>query len=239
MNDSRGMVLDRVVLLGRTYPEYAAYFDLDADKLRDWRILDVASGVSSFTAEARDRGLDATACDPIYATEPEIIAQKCRADLEHVCRIFPEVESKYTWSYYGNLARMTECRERAYRRFLDDFKIHRERYLHGAFPRLPFRDGSFDLVLVSYLLFLYEDQLDLEFHRAALKEALRVTSRECRIYPLVTFDAKRSRHLDSLKADAEFREFRFEEVPVEFEFLKGSNVYLKISPRSVLPGGKK
>ena len=40
----QGLVLDKVVLLGRTLDEYRRYFALDLDALRGRRILDVASG---------------------------------------------------------------------------------------------------------------------------------------------------------------------------------------------------
>ena len=62
----RGLVLDKVVLLGRTLEEYRRYFALDLERLRGQAILDVASGVSSFCAEACGLGLNVTAFDSIY-----------------------------------------------------------------------------------------------------------------------------------------------------------------------------
>jgi hypothetical protein len=55
----------------------------------------------------------------------------------------------------------------------------------AALPRLPFRRGRFDLVLSSHFLFTYADRLDLEFHRAALRELHRVARREVRVFPLL------------------------------------------------------
>jgi len=46
----RGLQLDRVVLLGRTFEEYRRYFLLEPDDLIGKRVLDVAGGVSSFCA---------------------------------------------------------------------------------------------------------------------------------------------------------------------------------------------
>ena len=40
----QGLVLDKVVLLGRTLDEYARYFALDLEGLRGRAVLDVASG---------------------------------------------------------------------------------------------------------------------------------------------------------------------------------------------------
>src|SRR5688500_12073475 len=62
----QGLVLDKVVLLGRTFEEYVRYFALDRSRLAGKTILDVPSGVSSFCAEARQQGLEVTACDLIY-----------------------------------------------------------------------------------------------------------------------------------------------------------------------------
>jgi len=53
MRSKRGLQLDRVVLLGRTFEEYRRYFLLEPDDLIGKRVLDVAGGVSSFFAAAR------------------------------------------------------------------------------------------------------------------------------------------------------------------------------------------
>jgi ubiquinone/menaquinone biosynthesis C-methylase UbiE len=55
----------------------------------------------------------------------------------------------------------------------------------ASLPRLPFPSGRFDLVLSSHFLFTYADRLDLEFHRAALRELHRVARREVRVFPLL------------------------------------------------------
>lgn len=62
-----GLDLKDVVLLGRTFAEYARYFQFDAAALKGKHVLDVASGVSSFGAEARAAGLDVTGADPSTA----------------------------------------------------------------------------------------------------------------------------------------------------------------------------
>jgi hypothetical protein len=69
----------------------------------------------------------------------------------------------------------------------------------GGLPALPFPAGSFELALCSHLLFLYSDLLDLEFHVRALTELLRV-AREVRLFPLLSLDLSRSRHLEAVVA---------------------------------------
>ena len=94
-------------------------------------------------------------------------------------------------------------------RFLEDFSSRPERYQVGALPKLPSGDGEFDLVLVSYLLFAYEEQFTYEFHRDAVVELMRVTSTnggEARIYPTVTFEAEPSAYVARLMEDPRGKE---------------------------------
>src|ERR1041385_9541581 len=196
-----GLVLDKVVLLGRTLEEYRRFFALDLEQLRGLPILDVASGVSSFCAEAHALGLDVTALDSIYDWSGEEIQRRCEPDLDEVTRSIGALKT-YRWDFYQSPERLREFRERAYRTFLADYPAGQgTRYVPGTLPKLPFRDGQFDLSLVSYLLFVYEDQLDYEFHKRSLLEILRVTRGETRCYPIVTFETRRCTYLDRLKAD--------------------------------------
>ncbi len=227
----RGLVLDKVVLLGRTLEEYRRYFALDIANLRGQAILDVASGVSSFCAEANELGLNVTAFDSIYTLAAEEIGRRCKADLDQVSHAIGDLET-YRWDFYQSTESLRQFRERAYRAFLEDYRTGQgTRYLPGNLPRLPFGDGQFDLTLVSYLLFVYEDQLDYEFHKRSLLEILRVTRGEARLYPVVTFEARRCRYLDQLKADEDLSRFGFEEVRTDFEFLLNSNYYLRVFRR--------
>ena len=91
------------------------------------------------------------------------------------------------------------------------------------------RSRRFDLSLVSYLLFVYEDQIDYEFHKRSLLEIMRVTRGEARVYPIVTFEARRCGFLDRWKGDPDLGRLRFEEVRTDFEFLVNSNYYLRIT----------
>src|SRR5207247_869301 len=191
----QGLVLDKVVLLGRSFEEYVRYFALDPATLPGKAILDVAAGVSSFCAEAHQHGLNVTALDLIYERSLEDIAAHCQPDLDHVLQRIGELRT-YRWDFYKSPETLRSYRERAYQTFLADYQAHRgTRYLPGKLPQLPFRDGQFDLTLVSYLLFVYEDQFDYAFHHQSLREIMRVTKGEARIYPLVSFEAKRCRYL--------------------------------------------
>lgn len=227
----RGLVLDKIVLLGRTLDEYRRFFALDLEGLQGQAILDVASGVSSFCAEAHRLELDVTACDPIYDWPLAKIERHCTEDLGAVIQAFHGLDT-YRWDFYQSPENMGRFRERASRAFLSDYALHQgSRYRSGRLPDLPFPDAPFDLTLVSYLLFVYEAQFDYEFHKRSLLEIMRVTRGEARFYPTVTFAAEPSRHLGRLQNDPDLRELGFEEVPTDFEFLINSNRYLRVFHR--------
>lgn len=226
-----GLELNKVVLLGRTFEEYRRYFGLKENELRGKRVLDMASGVSSFCAEANAEGIQVTAFDPIYELSREEIRNRCEQDLDFVTNEIGKVNA-YKWDFYKTPEKMREFREKAYRLFLPHFtKAKDERYIFGKLPHSPFRDGQFDLTLVSYFLFVYEEQFDYEFHRQSLAEILRITSGEARIYPLVNFKAERSQFIERIKKESIFADWSFEEVQTDFEFLRNSNSFLRISRR--------
>jgi hypothetical protein len=228
----QGLVLDKVVLLGRTLDEYARYFALDLDALRGVEILDVAAGVSSFTAEANARGLRVTAFDRIYELEPGVILSHCEPDLDQVIKSIEGLNT-YRWDFYKNAANLRSLRERAYKSFLADYAQQRgARYVAGSLPLLPFDDRQFDLTLASYLLLVYEDHFDYAFHQQSLLELMRVTRGEARLYPIVSFEAKRCSYIDRFKADPALAHLSFEEVRTDFEFLVGSNYFLRIRHRT-------
>lgn len=227
----KGMILDKVVLLGRTLEEYRRYFALDLDALRGRTVLDVAGGVGSFCAEARALGLAVTAFDPIYGLPWEEIQRRCGPDLDHVIELVRGLKT-YRWEFYKTPENLRLFRERAYRTFLEDYQRGQgTRYVPGRLPELPFNDDAFDLTLVSYFLLVYEDHFDYDFHRCSVLELMRVTRGEARLYPIVTFEAERCSYLPRFENDATLRHLRFEVVPTDFEFLAGSNCYLRIRHR--------
>ena len=228
MRSKRGLQLDRFVLLGRTFEEYRRYFLLEPASLVGRRVLDVAGGVSSFCAEANEVGIRVTSLDPIYSLPPQKITERSETDLDSVYRDIGQVPT-YRWGYYKNPDYMRQLRERAFSIFLADYTNHSKRYVAGELPKVPFADGEFDLTLVSYFLFAYQDRLNYEFHRDSIVEIMRVTRGEARIYPTVTFEAEPSEYMPKLQSDPALQEFQFTEVKTDFEFLVNSNSFLKVT----------
>jgi hypothetical protein len=223
-----GLQLDRVVLLGRTFEEYRRYFLLEPDDLVGKRVLDVAGGVSSFCAESNELGIIVTSFDPIYSLPAEKIMERSEPDLDAVYRAIGSVPT-YRWEFYKNPEYMRALRKRTTTIFLSDYKAHPGRYVAGELPRLPFADGEFDLTLLSYLLFAYQNRLDYEFHHESILEIMRVTRDEARIYPTVKFEAQPSKFVPVLRSDPELQRFEFTEIKTDFEFLVNSNSYLKVN----------
>jgi len=231
MAEKQGLDLNRVVLLGRTLDEYQRAFGLELQEWRGKAILDVAAGVSSFTAESRAFGLNVTAFDRIYSATAIDIRARCEHDLEEVTR---EIGHKpvYKWDFYKTPLGMRAYRARACQTFLQDFTTHPEHYVAGELPQTPFADRQFDLTLVSYLIFVYEDQLSYEFHKQTIQELMRITTREIRVYPIVTFEAQPSTTLRKIREAQSFASWNFEIVSTDFEFLRNSNCYLRITRKS-------
>jgi hypothetical protein len=106
--------------------------------------------------------------------------ERSEPDLESVYRAIGSVPT-YRWGYYKNPEYMRELRRRASRIFLSDYKAQPERCVAGKLPRLSFADREFDLTLVSYFLFAYQDRLGYEFYRESILEIMRATGGEARI----------------------------------------------------------
>jgi hypothetical protein len=171
-----------VLVTSRSYAEYEAMFDLK--ELPD-SILDCCAGGSSFTAEATARGLDAVAVDPAYELEPTELVDAVRRSLPATAGIVDEHQGSFVWQWYGSPERKDQYRIEAADSFLQDIATAPERYVPGGLPDLPFADRRFGLVLCSHLLFTWADKYDRAWHLAALRELIRVSDAEVRIFPLV------------------------------------------------------
>ena len=219
-------------IIGRTFEEYTAMFDLEPPALEGRRVLDCPSGVASFVAEATDRGIDAVGADVIYDESPADLARRCREDRESVIDQIPEKSSLFEWSFYESPAERRRYLRRASERFLADYADGRRdgRYVAAALPELPFDTDSFSLVLSAHFLFLYGDRFDYAFHLAALRELARVATDEVRIYPLQGLDAEPYERLDDALAALEAAGYEPTVESVPFEFQTDATEMLVLSP---------
>ena len=223
-----GLELDKVVLVGRTFKEYAHFFDFDSLSLSHIKILDIGSGVSSFCSEARQQNIEVFACDPIYHIDAHVLKQKCQSDLQAVIEQFPQILHKYSWQFYKDTSHLAEYRIQAYQHFISHYQTHPQFYIASSLPHLPFSTNSFDMIFVSHLLFLYEHLFDYDFHRQCLLELTRI-AQYIRIYPLTNLKAQKSKYIEKLMQDDELKHLTFRIRPVQFEFFKSANQMLEIS----------
>jgi hypothetical protein len=212
---------------GRRLSEYRAFFALD-DAL-DGPILDVGAGPSSFAAEATAQGISVMAIDPIYRQDAQTIRSGFSATAEAMKAGLERAAYRFVWDYYGSPDAVYRLRQEALDLFLADFENSRDhdRYLAEALPALSFPDRSFRLALCSHLLFLYSEELDLEFHIRSILELLRVAD-EIRIFPLIALNGEPSRHLgpvvEAMRAHGAIAEL----AAVPFEFQKGATQMLRL-----------
>ncbi|WP_114575405.1 hypothetical protein [Saliphagus sp. LR7] len=218
-----------VAVIGRTFEEYLAMFDLEARDLEGERVLDCPSGAGSFAAGVADRGVSAVGADRAYRRPPAELARRCRSDTAAVADQLPEKRELFDWEYYGSVEGRIELLKRACETFLGDYRAASGgRYVAGALPDLPFADDAFSLALSAHLLFLYDDRFDRAFHAASLRELARV-AREVRVYPLQGLDAEPSGLLDGLIEELRAEGYDAEIRPTPFEFQRGSTDQLVIS----------
>jgi hypothetical protein len=212
----------------RSFDEYVAMFGLDADDLRQ-SILDCPGGAASFCAEARGRGLDVTAVDPVYATDLDWLSEHGVAEAIRGNRHTATSLDAYVWTFFTDIEEHRERRVHAATAFGRHVRSAPSSYVAGALPRLPFRDGAFDLVLSSHLLFLYADRLDDRFHHDAVSELIRVARHEVRIFPVVSDQGvETDQLLESVCHRLHDDGARFEIRRTGYEFQRGAHHILAI-----------
>jgi predicted N-acetyltransferase YhbS len=220
---SRGMQLNAIIPWGRSFEEYARMFALSSEDLAV-PILGCGDGPASFNAEATALGHRVVSCDPIYAFSAAEIGRRVEGCYDLVLSQVRRDPDGYVWGYFRDPDHLGECRLAAMRRFLADFDRGKQqgRYLPASLPELPFPEGRFSLAVVSHLLFLYTEQLDLAFHIAAFGELLRV-AREVRIFPLLDLDRRWSRHVTPVSDHLTRAGFEVEILTVGYEFQRAEN----------------
>lgn len=221
--------LKDIVLIGRTFDEYFRMFDLGSLHLKEEKILDAASGVSSFCAEANEKGYDVSGADRIYDLSAHIIENKCIEDLEMVIKKLSEISDIYRWDYFKDINALKKNREAAYKKFLKDYTTASgSRYFNSEFPSSAFSAKSFTISLASHFLFMYTDILDYEFHIHTISELLRITTKEIRIFPLVNLAGERSVYVDRFLNDRRFTNYKKAITKVDYEFVRNGIEMLSI-----------
>ena len=222
--------LNRVAFYGRTLPEYFNMFHLnDIKDLMAYKILDCPTGASSFVAEACNMyGINAVGCDPLFDKDTKALQKLGEEDIEYVIKRVSNATNLYNWDFYSSVEDLRNYRRLALEKFILDYDetTKRKRYIRATLPKLPFEDKSFDLVLSGHFIFTYSHKFDFSFISSSIKELLRVSSKEVRIYPLQKSCSEPYERMPELLSILDQHDTSYEIVPVVFEFQKGSNKML-------------
>jgi len=217
-----------IVPWGRSFDEYRRMFDLSTHDL-EARILGCGDGPASFNAEMQARGGRVVSCDPLYQFSAQQIHERIEATYENVITQTRRDQDKFIWDAIPSVDALGQLRMQAMRAFLADYESGKQagRYVSGAAPTLPFVSGAFDLALCSHFLFLYTDNLSLEFHQQAIADLLRIAE-EVRIFPLLTYNAEPSPYLEPVCDGLEQAGYKVSIEPVPYEFQRGGNKMMRV-----------
>lgn len=223
------MQLHEIVPWGRTLEEYKLMFSLSETDLNA-KILGCGDGPASFNVEMTELGHSVVSIDPVYQFSAKQIENRVRATYELVISQVKQNSNQYIWKNFQNADELGRARLDAMEKFLLDYEFGKTsgRYLYQSLPSLEFVDNQFELCLCSHLLFLYSEQLSLDFHIASIHELLRIAL-EVRIFPLLKLDGELSPYLKLIMEDLSNKGCSVEVQSVAYEFQKGGNQMLKIS----------
>lgn len=230
------VTLDQVVPWGRSLDEYRGMFSLSDADLGS-RLLGCGDGPASFNAEMHRLGRRVLSVDPIYAFTADQIESRVRATYDAIISQVKRHPENYLWTRFADPDELGRARLAAMGTFLADYPAGRRegRYLPASLPSLPLADGTFDLAVVSHLLFLYADQLPLDFHVAAIRDLCRVAG-EVRIFPLLDLSCRPSAHITPVMEKLSADGLSVTVEPVGYEFQRGGNRMMRVrSPRRTGP----
>lgn len=221
--------LSDVVPWGRSFAEYERMFALTDDDLR-CKILACGDGPASFNVEATRRGASVVSVDPLYRFTRAEIERRIEETRAQVIDQAQRNREQFVWETFPTIEALEEARLGAMREFLSDYEQGHEqgRYRDASLPELPFDNGAFDLALCSHYLFLYDKQVDLSAHHAAMTEMCRVAT-EVRVFPLLALDGNRSALLKPVIEALLGRGLTATVETVDYEFQRGGNEMLRVT----------
>ena len=222
------MKLDNVVPWGRNLQEYRA-MGLYTEKDKDKKILGCGDGPASINFELTQLGVNLTSVDPVYQFTKEQIQKRIDLTSSLISEQVYEHKNDFVWKNIADVDTLISLRLDAMSLFLNDYDSGKAggRYRYEELPALSFEDKEFDVAWSSHFLFLYSEYFDLEFHKKAILEMLRV-SKEVRIFPLLDLKNERSVHLKNIVSFLEKHGYSCEIQKSEYEFQKGGDEMLRI-----------
>lgn len=224
-----GLRLEQIVPWGRSLAEYIQMFDLSETDLQS-NILDCGGGPASFNAELTQQGHSVISCDPIYQFSVAEIQQRIDETYDVVLSKVEATRDNFIWKTFRSPKEMGQSRMNSMQNFLQDFPIgfQQGRYQTCELPNLPFASKQFNLALCSHLLFLYSDQLSLEFHLASILEMCRLSA-DVRVFPLLlNMTGEMSPFVDPIIQALQAQGYSATIQQVLYEFQRGGNQMLRV-----------
>lgn len=220
------MELSKAVPWGRSFNEYKEMFSLTESDL-DKKILGCSDGPASFNAELTKSAGKIISIDPIYQFEAEQIRLRIDEVYAEIIKQVSKSMDDYVWNNIRSVEELGKIRMNAMEKFLTDYEAGKKagRYINATLPVLPFKDKEFELALCSHFLFLYSDHVSRKQHIASMKELCRVAN-EVRVYPLLSLDNKKSKHLKPVMSALTEDGIKVSLIPVAYEFQKGATEML-------------
>jgi hypothetical protein len=220
--------LEKVVPWGRSFDEYRAMFALsDADLTKS--ILGCGDGPAGFNSILTKQGGKILSVDPIYGFAMSEIKRRIAETYDQIMEQTRRNQHEFVWSHIPSLEDLGRIRMAAMEEFLADYAQGKreDRYVEGELPTLPFETGQFEIAVCSHFLFLYSEQLSLDFHLRSIKELCRI-AKEVRIFPILELGSRKSRHVDAVVAELQEDGFELSMVTVPYEFQRGGNQMLRV-----------
>ena len=219
---------DSVVPWGRSYREYIDMFGLTDEDLNK-SILGCGDGPAGFNCVMNRKNKRVISIDPIYQFTLAEIEKRINDTFDKVIEQTQKNKEKFVWTKIKSIEELGEVRISSMKDFLKDYENGKKegRYIFGELQVLPFTDDQFDLALSSHFLFLYTDNLSLDFHIKSINEMLRVST-EVRIFPLVDLNACKSVYVNEVANIYQNSGYYVSEETVDYEFQIGGNKMLRI-----------
>jgi len=219
-------MLEKTVPWGRSFKEYRQMFALSDSDLKK-KFLGCGDGPAAFNSELSRLGGNVVSVDPLYGENSADISQRIDDIFTTVMNQIEQNKTEFCWSEISSPQELSKIRKHAMDMFLLDYDLGRKqsRYQFGALPKLCFTDNTFDLALVSHLLFLYSEHFDFDWHLQSITELLRIAD-EVRVFPLLELGSQPSRHVGPILDALADQNIDFEVRKVDYEFQKGGNEML-------------
>jgi hypothetical protein len=222
----------KLVLWGHDVDEYREMFDLSTADLSS-RLLEYGCGASAVNAELHDRGIQVTACDPLFNLDKSTLVAIIPSIFGEMVELVIKDQDKFDFTDYGTLDALIAKRRLGMEKFFADYEQGKveKRYLPITGDTLPFPNFEFDFALSSHYLFAAFDNQDVDFQLQAIRELARV-AKEVRIFPLINRYGQPSPFLGPVLLGLQQEGYGVEVREVKYDLQPKGNAMLRVWAQS-------